>query len=277
MTPTIQRRRLGLALKYARENAGKTQEEAGAIIDSAAGKISRIELGQSGIKPIDLAILLTHYGITGAEAQAYRELSRAGSQRGRWSGHRGAIPGWFRQYVDLELDATAIHWYQTEIVPGIFQTEPYIRTMMEGGNSAESHVRVRLDRQTVTDQTDKKFNMIVSESALRRLVGGDDVMCGQLDRLAQSARQPNVTLQVLPFSSQTFGDSWIPFTILRFDNDPNSDVIYLEDYTDATYLDRTDDVRAYSRLWSRLSAAAFGPDESHNLIVSISENRKVPT
>jgi DNA-binding XRE family transcriptional regulator len=39
-TPTVQRRRLGNALRRARDRAGKTQEEAAAVIDAAASKIS---------------------------------------------------------------------------------------------------------------------------------------------------------------------------------------------------------------------------------------------
>ncbi|WP_422734043.1 helix-turn-helix domain-containing protein [Micromonospora sp. WMMD558] len=60
VNPTIQRRRLGLALKRAREEAGKTQDDAAAVIDAAASKVSRLELGQSGIKLTDLNVLLEH-------------------------------------------------------------------------------------------------------------------------------------------------------------------------------------------------------------------------
>ena len=66
-TPMIQRRRLGKALKRARDQAGTTQEEAAAVLDAAASKISRLELGQSGIKLTDLKLLLDFYGVTGAQ------------------------------------------------------------------------------------------------------------------------------------------------------------------------------------------------------------------
>jgi transcriptional regulator with XRE-family HTH domain len=127
--PTIQRRRLGNALKRAREQAGKTQEAAPARIDAAASKISRLELGQSGIKLTDLAFLLDFYRVSGEQAESMRDLARAGRQRGRWSGYRNVIPDWFRQYVDLEADASEIRWYQPEVVPGILQIEAYIRAM----------------------------------------------------------------------------------------------------------------------------------------------------
>lgn len=108
--------RLGNALKRAREAAGKTQDEAAAVIDSAASKISRLELGQSGIRLTDLKLLLDFYGVTGEDAEPLRDLARAERQRGRWSGYRNVVPDWFRQYLDLEADATEIRWYQPEVL-----------------------------------------------------------------------------------------------------------------------------------------------------------------
>ncbi|MEU1884450.1 helix-turn-helix transcriptional regulator [Micromonospora rifamycinica] len=114
VTPTIQRRRLGNALRRAREAAGKNQDEAAEVIDSAGSKISRLELGQSGIRLTDLKLLLDFYGVPPEEAEPLRELARAGRQRGRWTGYRNVVPDWFRQYLDLEADAAEIRWYQSE-------------------------------------------------------------------------------------------------------------------------------------------------------------------
>lgn len=89
------------------------------------------------------------------------------------------------------------------------------------------------------------LSFILSESALRRNIGDATIMHQQLTHLAEVAERPNVELQVLPFDVQTFGAAWIGFTILRFDQDATSDVVYLEGYTDADYLDSLDAVQAY--------------------------------
>lgn|SRR5574341_407294 len=275
-TPTIQRRRLGNALKRAREQSGNTQEEAAVVIDAAGTKISRMELGQSGIRLTDLNALLDHYGVTGEEADWMRELARAGRQRGRWTGYLGVIPDWFRAYVDLEADASELRWYHAEVVPGILQVERYIRAMLAtaqprvSDDEVDRQVRVRLERQTVMGEG-SSLRFILSESALRRNVGGSDIMAEQLRYLADVAEQPNVELQVLPFDAETFGAAWINFILLRFGDDAASDVVYLEDYTDATYLDRPDAVRAYTTLWNRLQAAAIGPVESRRMILRIAD------
>jgi len=279
-TPTIQRRRLGNALKRARDHAHKTQDEAAAVIDAAASKISRLELGQSGIKLTDLALLLDLYGVSGAQADWMRDLARAGRQRGRWSGYRNVIPDWFRAYVDLEADASEIRWYQPEVVPGILQTESYIRAMNATAHpritdeAVDRQVQVRLERQAVLDQPGTTLSFILSESALRRNIGDASIMQAQLTHLAEVAERSNVEMTVLPFAAQTFGAAWIGFIILRFDHDATSDVIYVETYTDGDYLDSHDEVQAYTSLWNRLQAAAMGQVESRKLIIRLADEKK---
>ncbi|MFI6164671.1 helix-turn-helix domain-containing protein [Micromonospora haikouensis] len=274
VTPTIQRRRLGNALKRAREAAGKTQEEAAEIIDSASSKVSRLELGQSGIRLTDLKLLLDFYGVAGEEAEPLRELARAGRQRGRWSGYRNVVPDWFRQYLDLEADAAEIRWYQSEVIPGILQTEPYIRAIIEG-DDVEQQTAVRLERQKVIDRPDgPELNFILSESALRRDLGDRAAMREQLSHIAAVAGRPNVTIQVFPLDAETYVTSSYNFIILRFGEEVASDVVYLETFTDADYLDSPEALRSYNRLWGRLQAAALGPAESRKLIRRIADEMK---
>ncbi|WP_422768893.1 helix-turn-helix domain-containing protein [Plantactinospora sp. WMMC1484] len=277
VNPTIQRRRLGNALKRAREAAGKTQDEAARIIDSSASKISRLELGQSGIRQTDLTLLLDFYGVSGDDAEPLRELARAGRQRGRWSGYRNVIPDWFRQYLDLEADATEIRWYQPEVIPGILQTEPYIRALNLHTDTEdfERQISVRLERQEVIDQPDgPHLHLILSESALRRTLGNPPAMREQLIHLAALANRPNVTIQVFPFDAQTYETSSYNFILLRFGDEMASEVVYLETLTDADYLDGPDAVRAYTRLWERLTAAALGPVESRKFILRIADENR---
>jgi transcriptional regulator with XRE-family HTH domain len=283
--PTIQRRRLGNALKRAREAAGMTQEEAAQVIDAADSKVSRLELGQSGLRLTDLNLLIDFYGVTDDEAELMRELARAGRQRGRWTGYRNVIPGWFRQYLDLEADAAEIRWYQPEVIPGILQTEPYIRAMnatsehpQRDEEDAERQVAVRLERQKVIDRADgPQFSFVLSESVLRRRLGDAATMRDQLLHLAKVAKLPNITIQVFAFDSQTYETTSFGFTILRFGEEVTSDVIYLETFTDADYLDSPEAVRAYTRLWDRLRAAALGPVESRRLIQRLANELKQET
>lgn len=118
------------------------------------------------------------------------------------------------------------------------------------------------------------MHFILSESALRRNIGDDTIMRDQLTYLAYVAERPNVELQILPFDAQTFGAAWIGFTILWFDGDAASDTVYLEDYTDAEYLDSPGAVQSYTGLWSRLQAAAMGQVESRRLILRLADEKR---
>jgi transcriptional regulator with XRE-family HTH domain len=272
--PTIQRRRLGIVLKQARERAGKTRDESAEIIDARSSKISRIELGQSALRLTDLGILCDFYGVGEQEREVMRDMARAGRQRGRWNSYRNSLPTWFRQYIDLEGDATELRWYQAEIVPGVLQTESYVRGLygIEGSGPAdeetERQIRIRLERQTIVEEPTSELSFILSESALRRVVGSPATMRDQLRHLAEVGTRQHVEIQVLPFEAQTYTTSSYGFTVMRFD-EAASDVIYVEDFTDANYLDRPEDVKVYTRLWDALRASALGAVESRRLITRV--------
>jgi hypothetical protein len=72
---------------------------------------------------------------------------------------------------------------------------------------------------------------------LRRQFGDTDVMRGQLEELIAAAKLPNLTLQVTPFTSG--GHTALNgFSILRFPDRQMTDVIYVEQLTNALYLDK---------------------------------------
>lgn len=275
--PTIQRRRLGMALKRAREEAGKTQDEAAAVIDSAASKISRLEQGQSSLRQTDLNLLCEFYGVGVQDAAMMRELAKVGRQRGRWSTYRDTLPMWFRQYADLEDEASEIRSYQAEIIPGMLQAEGYMRQLFNTSTpscteqEAARHIEVRAGRQRLLDRQDIQHSFIISESAIRRVIGDPVTMHDQLAHLVKLSSRPNIVLQVLPFDAQTYAAASFNFTILRF-ADAASDVIYVESYTGADYHDGPDAVRAYERLWSAQSSAALGTVESRKLIGRIADD-----
>ena len=278
-TPTVRRLQLGNELRHAREAAGRTMDEAAVVIERTSSTISRLEHGQTGIRQRDLADLLRSYGADPALIEQLGELARNNSQRGRWSGYRRAYPGWFRMFVDLEEDATSLLHFQVEVVPGLLQTEDYIRTVLSNGvpkianDQVENAVRARRHRQAVlTKQDAPQVGFVVSESALRRVVGDARIMRDQLEHLVEVALLPSVQLQVLPFDAPSFGASMFGFILVRIPAPGAAgplDFVYLEDYFDARYHDDKGDVEAYTALWNRLQAAALGPVESRTFVLEV--------
>ena len=94
---------------------------------------------------------------------------------------------------------------------------------------------------------------------MRRSVGGRAVMRAQLEHLAEVARLPQVTIQVVPFGGGGHAAAGGSFTILRFAEPELPDVVYLEQLTSALYLERRNDVDHYMEVMNRLSAEALTP------------------
>ncbi len=280
---TVCRLLVGNELRRVREEAGRKQEEAADHIGTTVSKISRLELGQTRVTLGDVKMLLEFYGDDPQHIEGMLSLARNSNQRGRWTGGRSAFPEWFRLYVDLEEGAQDIRQVQAEIVPGILQVEPYIRTVHAewprnlSDGSVEASVEARRERQKIfTKDNPPTVSFVLSESCLRREVGGPEVMRAQLDYLTQVAQLPNVQLQLLPSRTKTYtGTVSFSFSLLTISAPGIAsplDFVYVENYDDARYLDEKDAVRAYVDLWRRLTAAALGPLESVDFIRAVAEH-----
>jgi transcriptional regulator with XRE-family HTH domain len=277
---TMRQRQLGNELRKLRETAGLNQEQAAEHLGKAANKISRVENGRVGLSKVELEALLVLYKASEKDRLWCRELAKgARRRRGRPGGEATLypVPKWFRAFRDFERGASEIMQVGSEIVPGILQTEAYTRGMFVGrcNNPAntvvEDTVRVRQERQTVLTREDPPhFSFVLSESALRRMIATPEVMVEQLGHLADMALLPNVTIQVIPFDTRSYDSIGYDFTIFRFDADASTDIVYIELYEDALYLDKpADHVRGYVDLLGRLQGIALGPVESRNFVLEL--------
>jgi hypothetical protein len=103
---------------------------------------------------------------------------------------------------------------------------------------------------------------VVDEAALRRPIGGAAVMRAQLEALIDATRLPNVTLQILPFRAGGHSAAGGMFTILRFPEEDLPDVVFLEQLTNAVYLEKREDVDLYAMTMERLSVQADPPTQT---------------
>src|SRR6266496_3908367 len=256
--PTVRRMLVGSQLRRLRVQSGISREEAGARIRASEWKIHRLENGQVGFKERDVVDLLSLYGVT----------DRA---------EIDVLPQWFRAYVDLEQAATLIRAYEGQFVPGLLQTDDYMRAVMGGAldetpDETERRVELRLARQALlTRPGPPRLWAVVDEGALRRPVGGPRVMRAQLDRLIEYSRLPSVVLQILPFGAGAHPAMVGAFSILRFADDDLPDVVYLEHLTGAMYLDKRDDVLRYLHVMESISVRAGRPADSEDILAAIAK------
>jgi hypothetical protein len=132
------------------------------------------------------------------------------------------------------------------------QTDAYMRAVVQGAHLDESaeelgrRVRLRMARQQLlTREQPPRVWAVIDEAALRRPVGGREVMAGQLERLIEATKLPNVTLQILPFEVGAHAAMLGAFSIMRFADRELPDVVYLEHLTNAVYLDKRDEAERY--------------------------------
>jgi len=265
--PGVLRLLLGSQLRRLREAAGITPEQAGYEIRGSRSKISRMEHGRVGFKQRDVADLLTLYGVTDELLRSsILSLARQANTQGWWSTYGDILPDWFEAYLGLEAAAALIRTFELQFVHGLFQTQGYARAVTVLGHRAaaadeiDRRVSLRIKRQDLlTGKDAPRVWSVMDEAALRRPVGGHQVMREQLGHLIEVAALPNVTVQVMPFRRGGHAGAGGSFTVLRFAQPELPDVAYIEQLTSALYLERRADVDHYMEVMNRLSAEALTP------------------
>ncbi len=277
--PTALRILLGSQLRKLREAKNVTREEAGHLIRGSESKISRMELGRVGFKERDVADLLTLYGVVDDQARsAVLDLVTTANEPGWWHRFNDVLPTWFQAYVGREEAAARIRTYEVQFVPGLLQTKEYARAVVTAGSAgiaAEEIARrvdLRLERQRMLDRPDGPiFWAVIDEAALRRPIGGAEVMRAQLEHLIDLMRQSSITIQIMPFSFGGHSAEGGAFSILRFPDSDLPDVVYVEQLASALYLDKREDVDRYTEVMERLCAVSTTPDETIELLRTIAD------
>ncbi|GAA2984945.1 MULTISPECIES: helix-turn-helix transcriptional regulator [unclassified Kitasatospora] len=274
--PTVRARRLGAELRRLREAAGKGTDDAAQALACSRAKISRIETGASGVRRLDLGILLDLYGSAGKERDALEVLARDSKKRGWWHDYGDTIPPAYADFLGLEGDARYIRTWQSMVVPGLLQTEHYARAVLEANPAAvrperiDQLVEIRMERKEVLSKADPaRFWAIIWEPALRCPVGGRKVQRAQLEHLAIAAQMPNVTLQVVPLEVGATAGACGAFVMFGFTDSPNPGAVFLETLTSSHYMENQAELDGYGLVFEYLRSSALNPAESLDMISAI--------
>jgi transcriptional regulator with XRE-family HTH domain len=278
--PALCRLQLAVELRDLRIASGLTASEVAKRLVVSPSKINRLEAGENGVvEPADVMALCEIYGAP-AEQRAtligYATVTK--TKRDWWQERAYApviLPG-FKAYLGQEAIASALHNYESEYVPGLLQTEPYVRALHRRAHEGLSPeeidrlVTVRMTRQEVLhrDSSPLRLTAIINEAVLRRRVGSPEVMRAQLEHIAETASSlPNVRVQVVPFEFGEHPGMNGSFTILQFtERDPFLPIVYLENLSDAWVVRKRADVDRYEEAFTDLQAFAPGHPESLSMI-----------
>lgn len=265
VSPTVRRWVLANRLRALREGAGLSIEQVASHLLCHPSKVSRLETGARGATLRDVRDLCALFKVSDDEAQELMTLVKESHQKGWWHSYE-QVASRADTYIGLEDSASSIEKYETIRIPGLLQTPDYARALMRGivpslsADGIEQFVESRKERQRLLLGDDRpSFWVILDEAALRRQVGGAEVMRGQLKHLVDCSTSGMVTLQVVPFDVGAHTGMEGSFTILKFRVDTMPDVVYLEGRSGQQFINRPAELAMFRDVLDHLRAAAEGP------------------
>lgn len=286
LSPAAARRRLGKDLRALRVKAGMRLAEMGAALERSTATVSRIELGTSVPRLVDVKAMLDLYGmrvadlVTPETRETMLALVRESRKDDWWIAYRDVLGSdmtsdRLQRFVELETDASESMAYERDLVPGLLQTHAYASAVADlyfpqhGAKEKERFVEFRMRRQQVLDRL--QLHVVISGVALSRKLGSTEVMIEQLEALAKELRdgRSNVTIQLAPQSLVLPAAIEGPFVVMRVAGEPDSWLVYLEARGTATYLRGAGEVAKYTAEFRQLSAGALDRDGSLRFIEEV--------
>ncbi|MEV5412454.1 helix-turn-helix transcriptional regulator [Thermopolyspora sp. NPDC052614] len=272
-SPTLRHRRLGRELRRLRERIEMIGDEVAARLNWSTAKVSRIENAKTLPTARDVEALLELYGADRDVRRELLELRRGAAQKGWWEEYRGALQADLIPLLGLEVEATTVRNWESQIVPGLLQTQEYARAVMEHNQQIiqvphswlRARVEARMMRQKILllEANPVTLLAVFEESVLRRQFGDSAVMRGQLQKLIEISELDHVEMRILPQETPPSMPTG-PFVHLTLPDFP--DTVYLEDFFGAHYVEDPERVYAYERAFEHLMDMALDEESSRRLI-----------
>lgn len=267
---TMRMRYVGRVLTGWRASSGLTGDVVAERLNWARSKISKLENASQTITPTDVISMAVVYGVSEAERDELVNEVQHATERGWWLSYGDVVTAkQFDRYVDFETEAVSLANFEIDLVPGLLQTEDYVRAIARAftpsADEAQIQHRVELRKRRqarLFADHPIEFNAVVNEAAFRQLVGGVEVMRTQLRHLARIAHLPNVSIQMIPFEVGAYPAMGRPFVILGFDRPEWPEVAYQENLNSCIYVEQPGEVEQYTARYAGLRARALSKDET---------------
>jgi hypothetical protein len=226
----------------------------GVILDLDRSSVSRLESGQVKLLEKHARVLDREWG-TQDLFQVLVLFAKAGHD-----------PEWYKAHFEMEGRATEQREWELGWVPGLFQTEDYARAVALGAGltNIDNRVAVRMQRQECLFR-DPPPNLwsIIDGSVLTQHVGDAEVMRGQLLKLLELAKHPNISIRIVPQRAGAHMGRDGSFKIMTVDG---TDAAYVEASICGRLVVDAADVRSYRSMFDRIGDLALPVDASAEFI-----------
>ena len=280
-SPTVRRRRLAGELHRLRDLTGLTGDQVAEQLGWSPSKISRIENARSGVGLTDARSLLNVYGVEGTHRDALLALTRDASRKGWWEAYSDSLPEAYSFYIGLEAEARSVQNWESQVVPGLLQTEAYAHAVIRTWqaivtippSAIDRRVETRLARQKLlTSDPPLELTAVIDESVLRRRFGDDSIMRHQLEHLVEISQLPNVTVKVLPLAGPHIVGTG-GFALLKFPQAHHvgglHDIVCIEKLSGSLYVEDEVEVYHYHLAFSQLVRGSLEAADSRHLVSEI--------
>jgi transcriptional regulator with XRE-family HTH domain len=259
-------------LRRLREEAALTTRDVAARTGFSQAKVSRVERGINVPTEADVNALIDLYAPPAGVARHLRELARdiRAVHRPVVMARPKARPSLFQaRLARIEASSEHVGTFSNTVVPGLLQTEAYIRELIAPRQldqaEADNFVRARLDRQTLLDDPDHRFTLVMAEGVFGWRAGSREDMAAQVDKVADATRRSNVRVGIIPWGTRT-----TRFPLHAWDIYDRRAVSY--GTVDATaILTEPRDVEKYAVLLETLAASAVYDDEARALLADVAD------
>lgn len=272
-TPDLRRLALGDQLRLLRESTGKSGKELAEQLHWQPSKISKVERGRQAVTDSDLVAIGAALGLSAETTEALRNEGRAiRLDEAKWRRRLEAVGGHqaVQRAVSVAEDQVhVIRGFSLGLVPGLVQTAEYARAVFtrlvdlyESPRDVDAAVAARLDRQHVLYDSEKRIELLMTETALRHPIAGREVMLAQIDRLLTVQGLPALRLGIVPADRPLGAVATHGFSI-------KDDTVTVElAHTEVTTREPAD-VELYNQLANALWSVAVEGDEARGVLARI--------
>jgi transcriptional regulator with XRE-family HTH domain len=257
---------LGEKLRRARVAAGFSSQDALAIkLGFDRTVITKAETGERVPTSDVLAAWCEACGLDAELFSDIAELARSSD---------GPVPTWFESWLEAERTAHMLRYWSPIIVPAVFETAEYRRSVIMAGGSdperADELVTATLERQRVLSRVDPpEVVAVLHETVLNRLIGSPEVMHEQLSHLADMASHPNISVHVVP--SSTGAHAGLSGDISLASGDGTPDVLHTDAVPEGHTTETRSLVRRAAVTFERIRRDALPCAQSCDLILRTAE------
>ncbi|MEU3375019.1 helix-turn-helix transcriptional regulator [Streptomyces sp. NPDC006660] len=261
--PSDSLKTFGAFVQGLREHAGLTREAFAKLVRFSKHTVESVELGRRMPDEEFVERAEAALGNTGALRRAYGYLTR-----------QPGLAAWFREWARLERTAVSLCTYECRMVPGLLQSEAYVRALYENevpplsDHQVETQITARMERQRLLgDRPNVPFSFIVTEAAFRQRIGGLEVTRDMLDHVLAVTAPRNVVLQLMPIDCEFHACLAGPLALLE--RPDGKRYAYSEGQRNGRLISALKEVSPLQQAYDTLRSQALNPAKSRDLLERI--------